>query len=283
MNQDNVDNGKAVVVTVSDMHINSSVALCKPVINLDDGGTYHANRTQRWLWECWNDLWKRLGSMYDDTWRKLLLFNGDMGELDTQRRTIQLITPNKATVTGLVFDTIAPAVDWADKVVVIRGTIAHTGKSAWLEEAIANDISNCYRYSKEAPASWWHMRTTIDGVRADIAHHASMSGLPWTRKNSAVRLASKTLWQYKIQRDQPAPQLVIRSHNHICEDVVMEGCHVWYTPSWTTLTEYGYRMGHENDLAHIGAVVAECEDGKESSHKITYEPKGEKKIWAMKI
>ena len=58
---------------------------------------------------------------------------------------------------------------------------------------------------------------------------------------------------------------------------------VWFTPAWTTLTEHGYRNGFENELAHIGAVVAECEDGQQNSYKILYEPKGERRVWQLKM
>ena len=32
---------------LGDTHIGSTVALCKPTVDLDDGGTYHASRAQR--------------------------------------------------------------------------------------------------------------------------------------------------------------------------------------------------------------------------------------------
>lgn len=274
---------RAAIAVVSDLHINSTVALSTPTVNLDDGGTYHANRTQHWLWDCWKNMWSELSTKYDTTWRRILVINGDMGELDTKRRSVQLISPNKATITGLVTDTIMPAVEWAEDVYVVRGTPAHVGKSAWLEEEIANDLSGVIRPSETAPASWWHIRRVCEGVRLDIAHHASMGGRPWTRLNAANGLAAKILWQYEIDRKQPSPHLVIRSHNHTCLNARMNGMEVWFTPAWTTLTEHGYRNGFENELAHIGAVVAECEDGQQNSYKILYEPKGERRVWQLKM
>ncbi len=275
---------RAVLVTVSDTHINSTLGLCIPTVNLDDGGSYISSRTQRWLWNCWNDLWGQLNSDYPvDQWRRVLVINGDMGELDTKKRSIQLVTLNKATIQSMVIDTITPAIEWANQVYIVRGTPAHVGKSAWLEEAIANDLSNVIRFSSEGAASWWHIRATCEGVRLDIAHHANMGGQPWTRINAAPRLGAKILWQYEIDRHQPAPNLVIRSHNHYCINARMNGTEIWFTPAWTTLTEHGYRSGYENDIAHIGAVVAECEAGLVDVHKIMYEPKGERQIWKLKI
>lgn len=275
----------AVAIIVSDLHINSTPAICIPVINLDDGGTYHASRVQRALYEDWIAMWQELDDRYPrSSWRRLVFFNGDLGELDTKKRSIQLITLNKSTIQDMVFDTIEPALDWGDTIYFMRGTPAHTGKSAWLEEAIAKDISNVGRCTKKGAVSWWHIRACINDVRIDVAHHASASGTPWTRPNSVVRLASRTLWHYRVQRQQPAPHLVVRSHNHKELHIETEGLEARFTPAWTMLTENGYRMGFENDLTDIGALVAECKVGGELTTKsIRYRPKGENRIWALKI
>lgn len=272
------------VITVSDLHTNSTVGLCTPTVNLDDGGTYTASRTQRWLWDNWCAMWRMLDKQYPaPDWRRVVIFNGDMGELDTKRRSVQLISPNKATIQAIVLDTIQPAIEWARDVYVVRGTPAHVGKSAWLEEAIAHDLSNAVKFSETGAASWWHIRGTFDSVRVDIAHHANMGGQPWTRINAAPRLGAKILWQYEIERHQPAPQLVIRSHNHYCVNAQMNGTQIWFTPAWTVLTEHGYRSGYENDIAHIGAVVAECDSGSVKVNKIMYEMKGERRVWQTKL
>ena len=121
-----MDNSGANLICVSDLHINSTVALSPPVVNLDDGGTYHASRGQRWLWECWLDFTERVTGLPG---RKVLLINGDMGELDTKRRSNQLITVNKANIQRLVLDTLEPLVTAVDSLIVIRGTMAHTGKA----------------------------------------------------------------------------------------------------------------------------------------------------------
>jgi len=121
-------NRVALIVT-SDHHINSTVALCTPVINLDDGGTYHASRTQRELYNCWLDFWQQAKELTTG-YKRVGVFNGDLGELDTKKRSIQLVTLNKATIQRMVIDTIEPALAILDSVFVMRGTAAHTGKSS---------------------------------------------------------------------------------------------------------------------------------------------------------
>jgi hypothetical protein len=41
------------ILVISDTHINSTVALCKPSVQLDDGQEVKISRAQRWFWENW--------------------------------------------------------------------------------------------------------------------------------------------------------------------------------------------------------------------------------------
>src|SRR5512139_2836879 len=97
-----------LLVVISDLHINSTVAVCPPTVNLDDGGSYHATPAQRWLWECWKDAWRKIREQAAGR-RVVLLINGDLGELDTKRRSNQLITVNKSTIQSIILETLEPA------------------------------------------------------------------------------------------------------------------------------------------------------------------------------
>lgn len=273
---------KTVVVGVSDLHINSRVALSTPNVSLDDGGTYRASRGQRWLWECWLDFWQRIGQVYDD-WTKIVIFNGDMGELDLKRRSYQLITPNKADIISMAIDTIMPAIDIADRVYVIRGTPAHEGKSAWLEEIIARDIDNAVKQSKKV-ASWYQVRGKIGKKSFDIAHHVSMGGLPWNKGNAAMRLASRTDWAYQVKMKQPSPTFTLRSHNHTWADSGQNfDTYAICLPGWSLATEFAYRIGKENELADIGGLVIEIENGHWTERRHKYDPPESKRVWARNL
>lgn len=267
------------LIVVSDLHINSTVALAPPGIALDDGGTYHASKEQHWLWRCWNDFIDQCRGLAG---RKIVIFNGDLAELDAKKRSVQLISFNKATIQKLALETISPLVDIADGVIVLRGTAAHVGKSAWIEEAIANDLEHTIRHSPEI-ASWQHFRGVADGVRLDIAHHASMGSLPWTRANAANSLAAKILQLYAARIKQPAPDIALRSHNHLKADSYDNfPTRVIFTPCWTLATEFSYRVGRENDVADIGGTIIHCDGGNYSVEKVDY-PLETKRIWTMKI
>jgi len=273
---------KVALVVTNDQHTNSTVAVCPPVVNLDDGGTYHASRTQRALWDCWRDFWQQANELTKG-YRRVGVFNGDLGELDTKKRSVQLISLNKATILSMVIETLEPALGILDAAYFMRGTAAHTGKSSWLEEAVAADTDITVRES-QAAASWWHYRGAASGVRFDIAHHATMGGLPWTSKNAANKLAALTLWYYRVSRNEKAPHVAIRSHNHSTADSYDNfPVRAIFTGAWTILTEHGYRIGLENVLSDIGGMVILCDAGQYTVKKIPYEPMKDKKIWALKM
>jgi len=269
---------RTLVIVASDQHTNSTVGLCPPVVQLDDGGTYHASRGQRWLWDCWLDTWDKVRAYQG--WHKVLDLNGDLGELDTKRRSYQLITPNKAFIQGMIIDTLAPALDEVDSVYVKRGTPAHVGKSAWLEEAIAQDIT--ISVPEKTSASWYWLRATASGVRFDTSHHAPMGGLPWTFPNSANKLAFLAMNYYR-EMDLPIPHVVVRSHNHrYATSFDNYKTSAYFTPAWTLRTEY-IHQGREYGVANIGALLFECEDGQYVPRRIDYPIKESRRLWALQM
>jgi hypothetical protein len=263
---------------VADLHVNSTVAICPPRIEKDEG-THLATREQRWLGECFRDY---CTGFYQLPGRHVVIINGDVGELDTKKRSLQLISTNKATIQRIILETIEPLIGDADAVYVMRGTSAHTGKSAWLEEWLGNDIdaigpSNDTR-------SWWNLRTDCEGVRLDIAHHASMSASKAGKLGAPSRLACETWSDYTEAGNKP-PNLVIRSHNHRSADTFDNfPVRVIYTGAWTFATEYIYRSGKytANMLADISGLYLTCEDGKIEVERKAYKPE-RRNVWALKM
>lgn len=249
--------GDAVIV-VSDLHVNSTTAVCQRRFNLDDGGSYYASPLQRALLNSYRQF-IRDACKITEGYRRIVIFNGDVGELDTKKRSIQLITFNKANILRMVFDIAEPFVDIADAIVVIRGTPAHTGKSSWLEEELARDLdSDLVIPSSNEIYSHYHFVRRIGNVGFDVAHHSRMSQMRHTQKAYAQRLALDTMDKYK-DRGQKPPDVVIRSHNHRRAD----SGHNWptfamYTPSWQLPNQYVFRIGAENDAADIGGDIFLC-------------------------
>ena len=233
------------------------------------------------MWESWLDFWTEAGRLQAD--HKVGILNGDLGELDTKRRSNQLITTNKATIMHMLLDVLEPALDVLDAVYVIRGTMAHTGKSGWLEEAIANDIT--INIPSPTAVSWWHLRANASGVTFDVVHHASMGGLPWTEKDAGNKVAKIIVWRYLVNMKKPAPHVALRSHNHRYSDSggnfdTFAVC----LPCWSFLTEYAYRTGKENDGSNIGGVWFMCRGvNKYQYEKRIYKPQEVRRIWALQM
>lgn len=270
---------KTAIIALGDTHINSTVALAPPKVQLDDGGTFHASRPQRWLWDGWLAFieWAKAQTV---GYRRVVVLNGDLAELDTKRRSNQIITANKATIEHTVREVLDPLMTWTDSLFVIRGTQAHTGKSGWIEEAMASDYDHTVKAS-EGVYSHYHLRLTADSVKLDIAHHASMPSLPWTEKNAANKIAYLTRSRYQ-EMDAPPPDLVLRSHNHRSADSYDNyKTRAICLPCWSLMTEYAYRIGAENSIPDIGGLVILCDGAGYEIEKYRIEPqKG--KVWALK-
>ena len=248
---------------VSDTHVNSTISLAAPGIGHD------RSSEQGWLWRNWLDYWGRAAQQPG---RKIAVFNGDLAELDTKRRSVQIFSQDKAAIIDQVERALAPALEVADAVIIIRGTPAHEGRGCWIEEHTASDIDTAI-HGKDSK-SHYHMRAKIEGVRLDIAHHAPMGRQPWGRNGAANTLAAKVMWYYRVSMHKPAPHLVIRSHNHkraygLCEDGG-ERVEVHSIGAWSLATEYTYRAGFENDLADIGGVFIRCSDGAYEVEHVYY-------------
>lgn len=259
--------GDAIAI-VSDTHCNSTVGLCPPFVNLDDGGTYHASPAQRELWIAWEDFWSWYAAL-SKGYRRIVIFNGDMIDLDTKGRSSQVVTRNRAAALDLTIAALDPALQVADWVYTIRGTAAHVGESGEGEELLAQDLLDT-RKSPEA-ASWWHLRGIFSGVKLDVAHHGRMGGKPWAKANAANSAAAELVWQYR-QNGWSLPHYAFRSHNHQFGDSGLNytPLRFLFTPAWQLIGEYGYRIGRENSLPDIGGLALLCENGTSVLHTRFY-------------
>lgn len=263
---------KTALIVVADLHVGSTVAVCPPRTNLDDGGTYEASRGQAWLWRCWQDFHKQAESETAGC-RRILVVNGDALEYDAKARSHQVITRNKATIQSITAQVLEPALSYVDGCIIVRGTEAHTGKSATGEEELANDITNIIPDTERGTASWWQVRSTVEGVRVDIAHHARMSNIPWAEKSAALKLVTIARTRY-LEQGQTPPDVFIRAHVHRYSDSGANYATFGLTlPCWTLASSYTYTIGAENCLADVGGVVIKCEDGKYDFKKQVYAPR----------
>jgi hypothetical protein len=238
-----------ILAVVGDLHINSTVGLVKPSVNLDDGGTFRSSKGQRWLWRNWLSFWDDVSTVAEkhkaDVWT---VFNGDMVDVFVKHQTVQLITHNDADVMDMAFDTITPALDVADKVFVVRGTAAHGKHGGIMEEKIAEDIMA----EKDGDNhSWWELFLECEGVLYDIAHHGRLGGMAWTKANALNKLVAQLIIKYRNGR---CPDVVLRNHMHQYARSSDEyGMVAFALPAWQLKTEFTHRLATVGD-ADIGGM-----------------------------
>jgi hypothetical protein len=248
-----------LVAVVGDLHVNSTVALCPPSFNLDDGGTYRASKPQRWIWRQWREYWNEVELRRAAIGGPLVvILNGELAD-DNHHPTTQLITRNHADMLRLSVEALKPMLDLSpDAVYVIRGTEAHAGPGSWLDEAIAQDVG---AKGEGDTASHYRLRLQIDGVRFDVAHHPPGGGgrRPWTRANFAATLASMAVFD-AAEREERPPHLYIRGHVHRPVDSYDAfRTRAIVLPSWQLTTSYGHKLG--GDPLPIGGGLFVCERG----------------------
>jgi hypothetical protein len=263
-----------IIPIASDFHANSTVGLCPPIVNLDDGGTYKASRGQRWLWECWLDYTAKVKAAANGAPISAFI-NGDAVEADSKKRSTQLITRNKSTILSMATETLAPLIDIATRVFFMRGTDAHVGKSAEMEEELAKDCTITEPYS-DSISSWWTFYGEFSGVYFDISHHGRMGGLPWSKTNPLGPLAVRLMMAYAGRKLDVA----VRSHNHKY-GTTADNYPVMVTaaPAWQLATEYSNRQGFV-EPADIGGLIFTCDKGAYTWRKVTYPP-APAKAWSL--
>lgn len=277
-----------VFAIVSDVHAGSTVALCPPRIELDDGGEYSASRAQLWLYQNWLTFWQQVKRVRDREKATLYqVFNGDLVDGD-HHGTTQILSGNSAVQAHVVSECMKVPLDLEpDKLWFIRGTEAHVGKSATSEEKIADGLRrdtfiDSHGHRSKRPivrdkdtgtSSHWHAKMEVQGVRLDFAHHGRIGMRPWTKINITANLAAEIFYEH-CAREEPYPHIAVRSHFHTYVDTGMaHPVRVIQTPAWQLHTAFAHRVVTEK-LADIGGVIILIKDGVPSVEPVIYKPKG---------
>lgn len=265
-----------VIAVTSDLHCGSTVALCPPVIHLDDGGEYRASKAQLWLWENWRDFWGRV-----DAQRKALgaslyqVYNGDMTEGD-HHKTTQILSGNPTAQATVVNEVMrVPLALKPEGIIVVRGTEAHVGASACYEERIASGLrKDGYKVLVDdatGNASHWHFEMDVQGVRFDFAHHGRVGARPWTKPNAVHALAMEIFYNAAANA-RPFPHLAVRSHMHQYVDTHdSHPTRLIQMPAWQLATAFIHRIA-PNALADVGGLIITVTEGEMTVEPVRYRP-----------
>ena len=248
---------KPLVVWAGDLHINHTMALCPPVVLLDDGESRHASKAQGALWEAWQDAWLNIKRRKREV---VLVLGGEVTENNNAHgRTVsQLISHNPESIQDMAMEALDPAISLASKVLVLRGTEAHVGPAANLDERIAKAVAEekeVIRHPDNLTYSWWWTLTNIGGLSFDLAHHVSMGGRPWSEKNAANFLAAQLIMDY-ADMNEPLPDFAVRGHVHRVSDSSFNyRVRAITAPCWKLADAYVHRLGAGHRRPHIGVLI----------------------------
>ncbi|NJO30626.1 MAG: hypothetical protein HC874_26100 [Richelia sp. SL_2_1] len=260
---------KKHLIVLSDLHINSTVALSLSEVSLDDGGIYHYSKSQRWLAANLSDFRKEIEKLDGE---KILVLNGDIIDVNKHSQH-QLITPNISIAIDHAYTLIKHYLsDIVDKLYIVRGTEAHVGKVAEYEDLVAKKLDSMP--DEFGNSVHWSLLLDVNGVIFDIAHHGVVGQKAWTRTHPLDSLAANTIIE-STKNGSVLPGVIIRSHLHTYADTYDNyPVRVIQTPAWQLATSFSYRIGA--GLADIGGLIFSCEDGKYELIKKLYKPEGKK-------
>ena len=212
---------RIVMAVVNDLHCGSTVALCPPRIELDDGGAYEASKAQRWLWQCWGDYWREVEKATQNADQFIQVYNGDMVDGD-HHGTPQILSRNPEAQAAVLREALAvPIALGPSRIFVVRGTEAHNGKGNAAEEGVArrwrNDGLPVEGDPETGTASWWHLRMDVQGLLIDVAHHGRTGQREHTRGN-AINLYAHDILLSHVKSGDPPPDLCLRAHHHRFND-----------------------------------------------------------------
>lgn len=254
-----------LLAVVNDLHAGSTVALCPPVVTLDDGGEYRASKVQLWLWQCWGEYWRRVAERRDELGADLyVILNGDLVDGD-HHKTTQIMSSNpNAQALALKAALEVPLALKPDRVFVVRGTDAHVGQSGSTEESIARGLRSDKRPVVPDPetgtASWFHLRMLVNGHRVDVAHHGRTGQRAHTRAGAASLHAHDILMEH-VKAGDPYPALCLRAHYHRFNDS-HDACPVRVVTvgAWQLGTSYVHAKCTDS-LADVGGAIVVLKEG----------------------
>jgi hypothetical protein len=262
---------KPLVVWVSDMHIGRKMSICPPEVAIGNDMTAIIGKAQRALWDAWVEDWQNIKARRRDV---VLVLGGEVGDLDLKERTWELWSRDENNIILAAAEVLDTPLKIAHDVIVLRGTEAHSGKNACLDELIAQDMTGVHVVNGGDSRSHWYVRQNIAGVTFDLAHHVSMGSRPWTERNAANALAAQLQSDYAGWQEQP-PDFALRGHVHRFSDsgtnfrtrVLISGC-------WTLHDAYIHRIGGSPKMPEIGMWIVDTENRnvERVKHELNREP-----------
>ena len=203
------------------------------------------------------------------------LLMGDMIDGDSKKRTHQVVSRNASEVNDIAIQVLEPLYSIVDWCVFLKGTPAHVGKSAELEEELASDCDIAQK-NGENNYAWDEFYGTVGGVIFDAKHHGKLGYKRHTRVNALHSEAEELLGAY-VEKGEKPPQVALRAHVHKSRDTYdNHAIRVLTNYCFMGIGGYGYRIS--NEPPDIGGLIFVCENGGYQLIKVPFKfPK--RRVW----
>lgn len=250
-------NIKTLVAVISDTHFGGSTALAPPAFETSEGQVVHASPAQRWLHECWLDYWAYVYGLTKRNKARLVVIHlGDVVD-GNHHNSVQLL-PNVEDQEKMAFEMLEPMALKADKMIIMRGTEAHTGPMGMSENSIAAALG---------AEIHWEALLDVGGLLLDLAHHGKAGTRDWTSSAAATAVEARGR---ALAEGNPIPAYVFRGDRHTVDDsgARVAGTRAMTAPAWQLKTSYGHRAaaGKRSD---IGGIIV-LPDGSLDLSKLRY-------------
>lgn len=246
------------LIVVSDLHCGSLSALCPPGFQLQGGGRYTLNREQVLLWSLWNEAWDVWVPHVTGGEPYAVVLNGDAVD-GFPHGSVAEVSPSLVDQENMAVACLAPIVARAEKFFLVRGTEAHSQKSAQSEERIATALRTPKSNGQHSQYDLW---LDLQGHMIHLSHHIGVSDSPASEVTALTKEIVK-VGQIAARFGYAMPQLLIRSHRHSFAHAVLPvkdgavGCVT--TPAWQLQTPFVFKK-NPLAVAQIGLVCVSAEN-----------------------
>ena len=259
------------LVVVSDTHAGCKLGLCPPTpVHQDGGGPYMASPFQCKVWDVWLEFWNEFvpeatkGEPYD------LVHNGDAIDGVHHNSTTQ-ISHNLGDQVGIAETILRPVVEQCQRLggtyYHIRGTEAHSGKSAKDEEQLAKSLGAKPNAEKQyARYDLWKRVGGPKGPLVHLLHHIGTTSSS-ARETSAVNAELAAEFNEAAQWGRTPPDIIVRSHRHRYSAIELPThrgrATAVVTPAWQGKTPFAWKIAGARltEPQFGGLVIRYNEDG----------------------
>lgn len=200
------------IIVVSDTHCGCRLGLCPPKMRLDDGGEYEHSKLQAKTWQMWLEFWHKWVPQVTKGEKFIVVHNGDIID-GVHHQAVTQISHNLEDQMSIAREVMAVPLKMKNcaEYYQIRGTEAHSGKSAQNEEMLARELKAIEDEFKQR--SRWEMWLRVGDALINFGHHVGVTSSASYEATAVYKELVEAYTEAGRQKLAP-PDCVIRSHRH---------------------------------------------------------------------